>query len=129
MAKLRTFSLIYCLMLYSAASAFGFQTPDREYVIYNTFAYVVETRTVQFIAGDHSYTITDLPVQIQRESIFIDKLSSGIEILQQQFDANVFNFNKLLNDHRGKPIQLTLIDGEVIHSAFYGRETNSGEKL
>jgi len=120
MAKLRTFSLIYCLMLFSAASAFGFQTPDREYVIYNTFAYVIETRTIQFIAGDQSYTVADLPVQIQRESIFIDKLSSGIEILQQQFDANVFNFNKLLNDHRGRPIQVTLTDGEVIYSAFYG---------
>lgn len=113
-------SLFICPAFFFAASAFGFQTPDREYVIYNNFAYVIETRTMQFTAGDHSYTVADLPVQIQRESIFIDRLSSGIEILQQQFDANVFNFSKLLNDHRGKPIQVILIDLAVIYGAFYG---------
>ncbi|KPK88521.1 hypothetical protein AMJ80_10960 [bacterium SM23_31] len=120
MAKLSTFSLMFCIVLCLAVSTFGFQAPEREYVIYNNFAYIIETRTLQFIAGEHSYTIADLPEQIQRESIFIDKLTGGIEILQQQFDANVFNFNRLLNEHRGRPVQITLIDGEIIQGAFYG---------
>ena len=122
--KLIAFLALTCLLKVSVTSAAGFQNSEREYVIYNSFAYVIDSREMQFEPGTHSYLISNLPMQIQTETIFVDRTSRGVEILQQQFDSRVFNFNEILNDYRGSIIRLTLMDDQSITGTYYGFNGN-----
>ncbi len=114
--QLLTASLVLVLV---STNAFSFQK-QREIVIYSSYAYQIESRSLQLEKGTHDYEIAGLPAQIIKESIFIVPRAEDINVIFQEYDENVFNFNKLLTEHFGRLINLNLTDNEIISGKLTG---------
>jgi len=110
----RIFIAGFLLFICVSSGAFGFQEPDRNIVIYSNMAYIVETRNLNVESGLHEYSFSDLPARIIHESIFIEKLGGDFDIIRQEYDENVFDFNILLEKHIGKSVSINLEDNEVV---------------
>ncbi len=74
---------------------------------------------MQVQSGVHEYSVDTLPASIEKESIFIEVSSDAIEILEQKFNAHVFDFYELLNNvYLGKTIELTLLSGQLLRGTY-----------
>jgi len=124
MCKIKNFLIILVLFIDNVSIVFGSQSPKNEIVIYNNLAYILETRTIQLQSGSHSYEITNLPSQMNQGSIFIESLWSGLNISMKEFDANIFNFDEIMEKRLGKPVILRLTGNENVQGILAGFNTN-----
>ncbi|MFC1554005.1 DUF4139 domain-containing protein [candidate division KSB1 bacterium] len=124
MSKRQIIILMLVLVFSLNMNSFAFQNLSREYVIYNSFAYIVETRTINFETGDRSYEITDLPASILPQSIFIDVPAENVNIIRQQYESETLNYNRILSNYQGKRITISLIEWEIIEGTYLGLSGN-----
>ncbi len=120
------YKVIFCIssMLATAQLTFAYQQNVDNFIIYNNFASVQETRRVDIYQGTHSYILDNLPNDIQIESIYLEIPDNDIEIVGQEYRNNTFNFLQLLDASLGKRISIILVNGQKIDGVYYGISQN-----
>jgi hypothetical protein len=84
-------------------------------VTQNNLGLVNEQRTLDLKEGTYLHNIADLPDQLDPTSVFFNSEKGNFKILEQNFEYDVLNADKLLAKYVGKAISLTHKDWGVLH--------------
>ena len=98
---------------------------SRDLVVYTQgIALVKEVRAVKLNKGLNEIIISDIPSQIDATSIVVKSLNSSVKVLEQSYDYDLVNYQKLLAKSIGKKIKVK-IDNETIEGILLSYNHNT----
>jgi hypothetical protein len=77
-------------------------------------ALVKETRQIELLPGENNISITDIPALIDPTSVFVDITEKDFRVLEQNFEFDLLNSDKILDKAIGAQIQLVDPDAGIL---------------
>ena len=114
-------STLYALHLTTSSKSLV----SRDLVVYTQgIALIKEIRTVKLNKGLNEIIISYIPSQIDATSIVVKSLNSSVKVLEQSYDYDLVNYQKLLARSIGKKIKVK-IDNETIEGILLSYDHNT----